>query len=284
MKKIPEHKATEKIPEGLALWHIPGSDHGPAVNYAHRDDYYMLFLLEEGEATVLIDFKEYKIFAPAVFYILPGQVHQPINHHNSCGWAVVVDSMLVPNECKELFKTFIYKPIVHLEDNVLHDVNVLHDLKVCVSLLQRRMNTDNRLTDQGVIHSLATAYIGMIGEIYQKNVPVSMHKRPAVITVQFNSLLSANYKTMKSPSQYASRLNISPSYLNEVIKRTTGLTVSDCIQNEIIVHAKRLLFHTNLSVKEVALELGYEDWAYFTRLFTKSSSLSPMQFRKKYLK
>ncbi|MFA6873198.1 MAG: helix-turn-helix transcriptional regulator [Bacteroidaceae bacterium] len=278
MKKIPEHKATKKIPEGIALWHIQGSDHGPAVNYVHRDDYYMLFLLEEGEATVLIDFKEYKIFAPAVFFFLPGQVHQPINHKEISGWGLVVDSMLVANEYKELFKTSIYKPFVPLEENVLHD------LRVCVSLLQRRINADNRLTDQGVIHSLATAYIGMIGEIYQKNVPVSMHKRPGVITVQFNSLLVANYQTMKTPSQYASRLNISPSYLNEVIKRTTGLTASECIQNEIMVHAKRLLFHTNMSVKEIALELGYEDWAYFTRLFTKASSLSPTQFRKKHLK
>jgi len=89
---------------------------------------------------------------------------------------------------------------------------------------------------------------------------------------------------MKSPSQYASKLNISPVYLNEAVKKTTGQTVSDYIQREIMTHAKRLLFYTNLSIKEIALELGYEDWAYFTRLFTKTSAISPRQFRKKHLK
>jgi YesN/AraC family two-component response regulator len=79
-------------------------------------------------------------------------------------------------------------------------------------------------------------------------------------------------------------LNISPVYLNEAVRKTTGMNVRQCIQNEIITQAKRLLFYTRMSVKEIAIELGYEDYAYFTRLFTKVSALSPVQFRKKYLK
>lgn len=89
---------------------------------------------------------------------------------------------------------------------------------------------------------------------------------------------------MKLPSQYAAELNISPVYLYEVIKLTTGQSVGDYIRNEIVIQAKRLLFYTNMSVKEIALDLGYEDWAYFTRMFTKTSQCSPTQFRKKYLK
>ncbi|MFV0310334.1 MAG: helix-turn-helix domain-containing protein [Dysgonomonas sp.] len=79
-------------------------------------------------------------------------------------------------------------------------------------------------------------------------------------------------------------MNICPIYLNQAVKAITGLTVSECIRNEIVIQAKRLLFHTNMSIKEIALELGYEDWAYFTRMFSKASSLSPTQFRAKYFK
>ncbi|HAR37126.1 MAG TPA: AraC family transcriptional regulator, partial [Porphyromonadaceae bacterium] len=73
-------------------------------------------------------------------------------------------------------------------------------------------------------------------------------------------------------------------YLYEAVKQTTGQSVSHYIHNEIVIQAKRLLFYTDRSVKEIALELGYEDYAYFTRLFTKTSKLSPTQFRKKHLK
>ncbi|MCD8194276.1 MAG: helix-turn-helix domain-containing protein [Tannerellaceae bacterium] len=60
--------------------------------------------------------------------------------------------------------------------------------------------------------------------------------------------------------------------------------MSDWIQYEIILQAKRLLYYTTMNIKEIAHTLGYEDHAYFTRLFTKVADMSPGQFRKKYLK
>jgi YesN/AraC family two-component response regulator len=77
---------------------------------------------------------------------------------------------------------------------------------------------------------------------------------------------------------------LSSYYLNEAIKKTTGLSVGDYIRNEIVLQAKRLLFYTNLSVKEIASSLGYDDYAYFTRLFTKSAGVSPTQFKAHYRK
>ncbi|MDR2692303.1 MAG: helix-turn-helix domain-containing protein [Dysgonamonadaceae bacterium] len=160
----------------------------------------------------------------------------------------------------------------------------IFDLKYCVTAIHRRLKNGERFTGQGITGALLTAYIGMIAEIYQKGLPVSTGNRHEAVTSQFKSLLSAGYRTVKSPSQYALQMNISPVYLNEAVKKITGLSVSDCIRKEIVTHGKRLLFYTRMSIKEIALELGYEDYAYFTRLFTKVSSLSPVQFRKKYLK
>ncbi|MEA4846136.1 MAG: helix-turn-helix domain-containing protein, partial [Clostridiaceae bacterium] len=111
----------------------------------------------------------------------------------------------------------------------------------------------------------------------------SANNRYADITSRFKSLLSANYKSVKRPSQYASKLNISPVYLNEAVKKTTGISASNCIRDEIVIQAKRLLFYTKISVKEIAQELGYADWTYFTRFFTKAVGISPSYFRKQYL-
>lgn len=47
---------------------------------------------------------------------------------------------------------------------------------------------------------------------------------------------------------------------------------------------EHLLFHTELTIKEIATELGYEDPAYFTRLFTKATGTSPTQFKANYRK
>lgn len=99
------------------------------------------------------------------------------------------------------------------------------------------------------------------------------------LTHQFKSLLQKHFKTIRTPKDYANRLNISPAYLNQVVKKQTGMPLSYWIQQEIILEAKRLLFFTNHSIKEIAFILGYEDPGYFSRLFTKSTGITPLSFR-----
>ena len=75
--------------------------------------------------------------------------------------------------------------------------------------------------------------------------------------------------TTKRPTEYADTLNISSDYLNECVKNTTGNSVSYQIQQRIILELKRLLYYSDKSVKEISFEPGYEDYPYFSRLFTK---------------
>lgn len=280
MNKIPRHKISERLNGEVAKLKYLSKDSLHIINYPHRDDYYIFFLVEKGGAKLLIDFKEYDIQSNAVYYILPEQVHFLIDYNmDTSAWVLIVDSSLVNDEYKDIFENgSLVKSKTALDDAT---INNLHS---CISILHQRLHAERQAIGQSILHNLLASYIGMIAEIYQKSFPFMANKRKTLITTQFKSLLSANYKSLKSPSQYAYRMNISPVYLNEAVKETTGLTVTECIRNEIIIRAKRLLFYSNLSIKEIALELGYEDWAYFTRMFTKASLLSPTQFRTKYLK
>jgi AraC-like DNA-binding protein len=58
-----------------------------------------------------------------------------------------------------------------------------------------------------------------------------------------------------------------------------GKTVTDMIQERIVMEAKRLLFHSDLSVKEIGYSLGFEDAAYFNRAFKKKAGTTPLEFR-----
>lgn len=283
MNKIPTHESHDKFDEEeniVFLKHASGSNQPSIVDYAHRDVYYLFIFVEKGVIKASIDFEEYIIEAPAVHCVLPGQVHRVTEYNRDTEyWVLATDGMFVKDEYKNVFEKASLVKCKAVLNNAMID-----DLKGCISILHKRLQLERQFIGQSIIHSILSTYVGIIAEIYQKGLPLSIGKRPAMITFQFKSLLSANYQCIKSPSQYADKLNISPIYLNEAVKKTTGLTVSESIQNEIIIQAKRLLLYTNISVKEVALELGYEDWAYFTRLFTKLTSFSPTQFRKKNFK
>ncbi|MDR2563895.1 MAG: AraC family transcriptional regulator [Prevotellaceae bacterium] len=277
---IPVHKANQLYPGEIAvLRNHCEAEQLPIINYAHRDDYYVFIFMEKGEVKFMIDFAELQASGAGVLCILPGQVHLPLERTDLQGWFLAVDAMLISDENKSTFEkvSFLKHQPKLTADNVC-------ELKYCAETMWRRLQRGEQFTKNSVVKSLLLTYIDMIAEIHQKGLPAEANDRCGVITSQFKTLLSTNYKTVKSPSQYAQQLNLSPVYLNEAVKKTTGLNVSDCIRKEIVTQAKRLLFYTDMCVKEIALELGYHDYAYFSRMFTRSSTLSPVQFRRKYLK
>jgi len=282
MNAIPTRKSSEHFPGEIARMRYFSEEkphQTPPDLHAHRDEYYIFLLIEEGGGKLLIDFEEREITGKSVLCILPGQVHLPGNDIRGRGWLLAVDCMVVRDEYKEIFERS-----VPVGNSIKPKEGTMNDLRRCAAVICDRLQSGDGSMGQYVLQDLLSSYIGMIAETYQDKFPLEISKRLAVITHEFKSLLAVNYRSMKRPAQYAEAMNISSVYLYEVIKETTGQNVGDYIRNEIVVQAKRLLFYTHMSVKEIALELGYEDWAYFTRLFTKVSKLSPTQFRKKYLK
>lgn len=281
MNQIPTHKSADMLDgEMVRLKHISIENHNQDINYAHRDDYYMFIFVENGGAKMLIDFEKQTINEGSVYYILPEQIHMLTYHtDDASGWMLAIDSSLITSKYKNIFENS-----TPFENNVRLSDYEIHELKQIISILDYRINNRTKGSSRSTIHSIVSVLINIISEVYEETSYIKQSNRSTSITSQFKSLLSDNYRTLKRPSEYANALNISPTYLNEVVKNTTGITVSESIRNEIIIRAKRLLFHTSMNVKDIALELGYEDWAYFSRLFSKSTHMSPTEFRDNYRK
>jgi YesN/AraC family two-component response regulator len=106
--------------------------------------------------------------------------------------------------------------------------------------------------------------------------------RSSIIEQEFNQLLQQHYKTWKQPAQYAKALSVSVAHLNESVKNISGNPVSIQIQEKSVLEAKRLLYFTKLSVKEIGYELGYDNPVYFSKLFKKITSFTPLEFREQY--
>ncbi|MCD8260328.1 MAG: AraC family transcriptional regulator [Bacteroides sp.] len=271
MNKIPLHKLADKFNgETAILRYVTRQNDLPAIDYAHRDDYHIFLFIEKGSGKFLIDFQEHAITSGSVYAILPGQVYFPASDIEATGWVLAIDSMLVKDEYQKIFAK---SSLLHSRVNLNEEET--KELKRCAEALYRRFSPQRGAIQENILHDLFSYYIGIIAEIYHKEFPSPVKNRYASITFDFKNLLSTYYRELKRPSEYASRLNLSSVYLNEAVKKSTGLSASECIQHEIIIQAKRLLYYTPLSIKEITGELGYEDHAYFTRLFTKGSGLSP---------
>jgi len=284
MKGIPVHQLKDRIGSGLEVrYFAPGdvmSDEAAKLG-AHRDDHYIFFLLESGVSSLMIDFHEVLLNASCIYYVLPGQVHHRIRAQQAGGWFVALDTLLIPPDYRDVFENrlMLQQPFV-LNDKLLSQCRSL----LCV-LEQKLYEDEQAAFNISVIHSLLQSFLGIAaGGFCEQTDPRDRQSRPAQISQEFKKILLSGFRTIKSPSAYASQLNVSESYLNESLKKVTGFSVTYWIQHEVVLEAKRMLYYTSLSVKEVAHQLGYEDHTYFSRLFKKFTDVTPLTFRGSYRK
>ena len=104
--------------------------------------------------------------------------------------------------------------------------------------------------------------------------------KDAELAQRFLALVKVAFKKMKLVSEYASELCVTANYLNRTVKKMTGTTASSHIQRHIITEAKRQAVHSNLSMKEIAYQLGFDDLAHFSKYFKNNSGMSFTRFKR----
>ncbi|ALR31923.1 AraC family transcriptional regulator [Chryseobacterium sp. IHB B 17019] len=98
----------------------------------------------------------------------------------------------------------------------------------------------------------------------------------------FSRHLEIHFREKHNVADYADLLHIAPKTLTHKFKNLNLDSPNQFIINRILLEAKRLLFYTDKAVKEIAYDLGYEDPAYFNRLFTNKIGSTPANFKKNY--
>ena len=84
---------------------------------------------------------------------------------------------------------------------------------------------------------------------------------------KFKELVESHYMTWHQVKNYAELLNVTPNYLNEVIKSAINISAKDFIQERIILEAKRIATFTGKSGKEIGFDLGFDDPSHFRQVF-----------------
>jgi len=274
-KKIPIHiDELKKVGMSVELINIDQTK--THLLKAHRDDHYIFLLQQKGSLQVIVDFNTMTLKNACVLCIKPTQVHYYLPQKNVVGWILEVS----PNIIEKDFRNYLDKlttQFVSIKDT--------QKLLALVKLIDKTSNS-SELDNFGIkeSQSYVNAFIAIVCGLF--NSTKEKNKKPqgrlSEIAATFQQSLKENFRTLKKPSDYADLLHISTSYLNETLIKTTGFSTSYWIQQELFLEAKRLLYHTELTAKEIAFELGFEDHTYFARLFKKVNGLTPMDFRKAY--
>jgi len=253
-----------------------------APDIPHRHDYYTIIFIEQGQGTHFIDFTEYEIADRSIFFIMPGQMHQVILTSEPTGWIITfTEEFLIANSIPDkmindiyLFNDYGQSPPLPINEN---DMPVYKNLILQMAHFEKSLETYT----QEAVGSLVKVFL------IQGNNHCSLRKsnNPQLVETSnhilrtFKQLLNKKYATDHMVSNYADELAVTSDYLNKTVKNLTGKSAKDHIQSKLITEAKRSLLFSNISNKELAYELGFEESAHFNNFFKKTTGQTPSEFR-----
>lgn len=229
-----------------------------------------------------IDFNTYKLQNQQVFFVAPGQVHQVIEKEKSVGFAMTFSNQfLVENsiplsfiDSLNLFQNYGQSPPLRLTnkqfDTIDNFANQIFDLYYS--------NENMRCFSIGAFLKLLLIECNNICSI--NPIEMDVDTTGDNLIRAFKKSVDKNYKNEHSTTFYAHELYITPDHLNRTVKAKIGTTAKEYIQSRIIIEAKRLLYFTALTSKEIAYELGFKEPANFSAFLRNIPSCHPQTSRK----
>ena len=245
-----------------------------------RHTFYALFWLTEGEGFHHIDFTKYRIQPPALYLMRPGQSHFFEVTENPAGvYIFFLEEFLYLNnqfQPTELFYLIDRRPALYLQQSQAAIIRQL--------MGQLLVEYDSeRLGYLDALQHLMQLLLIYVRRFYEQPNPILTKSTSSThLSSQFQRLVDQHFLTAHHLQAYSNILGVTPGYLSEQIKLATGVSASHIIRRRIVIEAKRLLAHTQLTVTELCLHLGFKDSSYFSRYFRRETGQSPLDFRRSY--
>lgn len=258
--------------------------HHSRIEKPHKHNFYAVFLFTAGTGIHEIDFHRYDVRPGSVFFLYPGQTHSWELSDDTDGFlffhtAEFYEMAYVSNSIKEFpfFESNYSEKCIYLNEQQEKRIESLFET------LYHEANANEWKKKQFLLSILTQIYISLNRYIeHHSTINFSNLRHYQHLFSQFEKVLDAHFSEIKSATQYAEMLNISQKHLNRIVKSITNRTTTDIITNRIVLEAKRQLIYTDNSLAQTALNLGYDDYTYFSKMFRKSTGVSASEFRRRY--
>lgn len=253
----------------------------------HRHDYFTVLVVEAAEGVHQIDFTDYPLRTNTVYFVSPEQIHHvtltqpaPRGHVVLFRPDFLQEYSIAPAQLYDMDLFFNCDESRPLELTATE----MQELQPFLTAIALEFSSDyvQKWEAVGAWLKLFLLHCKRL-KATQKIIGKSWDKRQAEIVKQFKRDVEQFFRTQHKVNEYADRQFLTANHLNEVIKTETGTSAKEFIQNRLILEAKRLARYSELSAKEIAYQLGYDDVAHFSKFFKKCEGIAFTEFREKNL-
>ncbi|MDM1061054.1 AraC family transcriptional regulator [Empedobacter falsenii] len=244
------------------------------IDKPHKHDFFVIILFDKASGIHNIDSKDYPIDDKEIHILFPGQMHKWQINDGTIGYQLMTERVFFEQFApyfRYSFTNYQNHPVIKLSDEafskLMYEFNAIKEELKSENSLVHLINA--RAAVIAAIVSKEAEQIFTEFKVYQSNPRLA----------KFNMLIDEFYKEEKSVVFYAEKLHISANYLNILCKKHLKVSATQLIQQRIIIEAKRLLKSGDLSIKEIAFDLGFTDHAYFSNFFKAQTNITPSEFR-----
>ena len=257
------------------------------IHLPHKHNFYLAMLFTHGTGVHEIDFTAYEVKPGSLFFLNPGQTHHWELSDDIQGYIffhtqAFYDLYYTQNHIHQFpfFYSMHSSPVIYLDKKEAHSITELFQ-----KVLQEN-EADNLLKKHKILNLIQDVYIESTRIYAGQNILASVetHNSYYAKFLKLEELVEQDFLTEKSPSVYADRLNMTPKHLNRITQAVAGKTTTDVILDRVLLEAKKELILQQKNFNEIAYALGYEDYAYFSRLFKKKTGETPSEFLGRYRK
>jgi AraC family transcriptional regulator, transcriptional activator of pobA len=273
---IPTHDKPSKEESSLWIERIVPTEQ-PVINSVHRHTYHELFLFKKGSGVHMIDLEPIPFEAPCIHFVAPGQVHKLDRSADTDGYVV----MFHPELGRGIFSNPRIRSLLRAgaaSRSMILDKPCLGEAMNVIAIIEQE-HRDQGMGCASVLESLLAVLLLKCVRWSDRSNDTGREEKPATLVERFLDMVDQEFLEKKQVNAYAADLSVSPGHLNELVKKNIGRNASEVLHERLMLEAKRLLLHSDLSVKEVCFALKMEDPAYFTRMFKRDTGLTPGEYR-----
>lgn len=250
-----------------------------------RIDAFIIGVGTEGETSVSFNLHEFRLKKDSMFIFTPKNILQVNSqqYFKADVIAISPDFMRRINidikNMMPLFLKFVENPTLALTPEESRSMRGM------IAQIERETREPETHFSFDIVSGLIAATIYKVGDImyhYLAEHPEEQnnsHNRTEEYFKQFTHLLGEHFREERSVGFYARQLCITPKYLTTLIKRISGQSVSEWIDNYVILEAKTLLKYSTMSIQEIAYYLNFPNQSFFGSYFKRNTGMSPSQYK-----
>jgi len=249
----------------------------PAANEPHTHDFEELIVGSEGQLDHFIDFKETLYQAPYVSFVTKGKVHRakPTIKDDKCLlWVIRFKSEFIPESTFQLYSFY--------HNNASFSLSQVSSIKRLSTLCQMMSDEIQQpAPDYGIVRQLLSTLFTIIKSEWQKqhSEDEQLQNAKSLTFKNLLAILEENFTRNVGVDFYAEKLFMSSRNLNLICQQILQQSLSEIIETRRLLEAKHLLTSTNKTISEIGFELGFNEKAYFTKVFKKKTGQTPTDFR-----